>query len=63
MRQQYHFIGRVLFVVSAEAETSVEVCLCTLTRLAFPLLTVRSLLSFQSPSFTVNSFLAWRSAG
>lgn len=56
------FVGRVLFLVSTEAETSVEVCLCTLTRLASPLLTVRLSLSFQPPSFTINSFSAWRSA-
>lgn len=42
-----------MFLISAEAGTSVEVCLCLLARLVsplvFPLLTVRSLLSFQLP--------------
>lgn len=50
------FVGRVLFLISAEAEMSVEVCLCTPMRLAFPLLTVRSLLSFPPPSFSQSVF-------
>lgn len=41
--------GRVLLLILAEAEMDAEVCLCTQTRLVFPLLTVRSLLSLQPP--------------